>query len=337
MGRTCRDRRMQAIRSHILPSYGVHRPSPTWSRLVEQRQAAAPSRSCAGAAKQQRRSGGVFRLDAATCTFQCPGQPARLRLPDEALARFNEDGVVVIDNLVDAAAVQQLKQRATQIAMAAANAPGETIGPITVQVEPAVLSGEVPNQGHFVDSVRKLAHIAFHDSIFEAHARRPAILDVVEALLDTPDLKLYQDQLFMKPARVGSRQKVHQDQPLGFHIEPTDRMVTAWLALDPSATSTGAVRMMPGSHRRGVLTEEEKQAAEAASLMGQAEEWPIELAPGSVSFHHGHLLHSSTANESPVSRRGLATHYVSAHCRFTGNPDANDAMLVRGVSMPGHI
>lgn len=316
--------RVRAIHRHLLTHPGV-------------RQAAAAQ--YAGAKEQH---GGVFRLDAATCILQRPGQPIRLRLPDEARARFKEDGVVVIDNLIDIGAVQRLRQQATRIAMANADASGAgpaiTVGPITVQVEPAILSGAAqPNPGELVHSVRKLAHIAFHDAVFEAHARSPVILDVVEALLETPDLKLYQDQLFMKPARVGSRQKVHQDQPLGFHIEPADSMVTAWLALDASTTATGAVRMMPGTHRCGVLTAEEKQAAEEASVMGQAEEWPIELQPGSVSFHHGHLLHSSRANESPFPRRGLATHYVSAHCLFTGDSDTNDAMLVRGVSVPGHI
>ena len=279
--------------------------------------------------------GSVLRLNARA--LQHAGRPGRVCVPERAIARFRQDGVVVIDNLVDEAGVEQLKQQATQIAKAADPATAAW-GRITVQVEPAVVSGEVqPNPGDLAQSVRKLAHLAFHDSVFERHARRPAILDVIEALMGTPDLKLYQDQLFMKPAIVGSRQSVHQDQPLGFHIEPVDLMVTAWLALDASTVATGAVRMMPGTHRKGVVTEEEKEAAESASLAGKATEWAIELEPGSVSFHHGHLLHSSRANLSPMSRWGLATHYVSAHCRFTGDPDTNDAMLVRGASMPGHI
>ena len=59
--------------------------------------------------------------------------------------------------------------------------------------------------------------------------------------------------------------------------------------------------------------------------------------PGDCSFHHGHVLHSSRANVSGRRRRGYATHFVSAHCRYTGPEGKNDAMLVRGRSIPGCI
>lgn len=67
------------------------------------------------------------------------------------------------------------------------------------------------------------------------------------------------------------------------------------------------------------------------------EERPIELKAGSCSFHHGLILHSSRPNRSNLRRRGYATHYVSARCRFTGPAENNDAMPVRGESIPGCI
>jgi hypothetical protein len=50
------------------------------------------------------------------------------------------------------------------------------------------------------------------DPAFEAHAKRARVVEMIAALLG-PDLTLYQDQLFMKAPRVGSRQPYHQDQP----------------------------------------------------------------------------------------------------------------------------
>lgn len=67
------------------------------------------------------------------------------------------------------------------------------------------------------------------------------------------------------------------------------------------------------------------------------EERPIDLKAGSCSFHHGLILHSSRPNRSNLRRRGYATHYVSARCRYTGPVEDNDAMLVRGASVPGCI
>ncbi len=42
-------------------------------------------------------------------------------------------------------------------------------------------------------------------------------------------------------------------------------------------------------------------------------------------------------NRSDLRRRGYATHYVSARCRYTGPAENNDAMLVRGAAVPGCI
>ena len=99
--------------------------------------------------------------------------------------------------------------------------------------------------------------------------------------------------------------------------------------------------MAVGSHQGGALPKEQLHATEAASVVGTApNEWLIELEPGSCSFHHGHLAHSSQPNISRDRRRGLATHYVSARCRYKGEDSGlNDAMSVRGSSLqlPGCI
>jgi ectoine hydroxylase-related dioxygenase (phytanoyl-CoA dioxygenase family) len=189
----------------------------------------------------------------------------------------------------------------------------------------------------YADSLRKMNHLAFHDDVFQAHARNPKVLDVIEALLG-PDLKLYQDQILMKPPKVGSRLRYHQDAPLGFHIDPPDRMVTCWAALDDSTEENGCMRVLPGTHRFGIIDRAEWEAYEQRALDGRLpEERPLVLRAGSCSFHHGLILHSSAPNPSGKRRRGYATHYVSAQCRYTGPPDKNDAMLVRGRAFPGYI
>ena len=75
----------------------------------------------------------------------------------------------------------------------------------------------------------------------------PKVLDIVESILGH-DFKLYQDQLFMKPPKIGSRQPYHQDQPTGFHIDPPDLMVSCWAALDNSTIENGCLWMLSGTH-----------------------------------------------------------------------------------------
>ena len=254
-----------------------------------------------------------------------------MKLSSEQIDEFLEDGVLVVRELLEPGDVATLRERAEWVA--SGSAPHVPEG--RLQSEPRVTSGEAtaPN---YADSLRKMSHVAFHDEVFQAHARNEAILDVLESLLG-PDLKLYQDQLFMKPPRIGSRQPYHQDQPLGFHIDPPD-MVTCWAALDDATIENGCLWMLPGTHRFGQIPKEKWQEYEELSAAGTLpEERAIELAVGDCSFHHGLILHGSRPNTTGRRRRGYATHYVSAHCRFTGDPEKNDALLMRGQSIEGCV
>ena len=154
-----------------------------------------------------------------------------------------------------------------------------------VQVEPEVAAGEAQADSR-AGSVRKLMHLAFVDEVFEAHARNPGVLDCIVGLLG-PDVKLYQDQLFMKPARIGSRQPYHQDQPLGFHIEPASELVACWgrsrprhrrqrLSLVPAGNPQTGCARQPGARRvrRAVAC---GQAAPGAP--GRAETGGLQLPP----------------------------------------------------------
>jgi len=173
----------------------------------------------------------------------------RLVLRPEQVEHFQANGVLVVDNLLRPAELQALTERIAAVAGGAPIPPSQNPAspPPTLQIEPRVSAGERSAPDH-ASSLRKMAHVAFHDPTFQQHARHPRILDAIEALLGTPDLKLYQDQLFMKPPGIGSRQAVHQDQPAGFAIAPEEWMVTAWTACDDSHVGNGClwvVRSLP--------------------------------------------------------------------------------------------
>jgi phytanoyl-CoA hydroxylase len=253
-----------------------------------------------------------------------------VELTPEQVDFFQENGYLILPPLFTDEELDALRRRAEWIASGdAPHIPAECR-----QVEPGVAQGEQKAES-YVLSLRKLSHLAWHDEGMLAHARDPRITERVAALLG-PDLKLYQDQLFMKPPRVGSRQRYHQDQPLGFSIDPPDRMVTCWLALDDSTLENGCLRVLPGTHRHGVLPPETIQEYERRALAGDLpEEVPLTMKAGQCSLHHGHLLHSSLPNLSSQRRRGYATHYVSAHCRYTGPDPKPEFPLARGSEAPG--
>lgn len=260
-----------------------------------------------------------------------------MKLSEDQVAEYSKNGFLIVESLLENNEVEVLRDQSEAVATGQLT----HISKESLQVEPAIATGDSQAQ-NYADSLRKMSHLAFRDKIFEAHARNPKILDIVESILG-PDFKLYQDQVFMKPPRVGSRQRYHQDATAGFHIDPPDQMVTCWTALDDSTMENGCLWMLPGTHKIGPLDESGWDKYESKFQNGELlDERPIVMKAGGCSFHHSFILHSSRVNLSDRRRRGYATHYVSSRCRNIGKPEdyekyGKDAILVRGKSFPGHI
>ena len=143
------------------------------------------------------------------------------QLRDEHVKKFHNDGYLIVENLFDVGDLERLRRRIEELS----SADGVNLTKGRRQVEPRVEMGEeVPMEG-YASSLRMMSHVAFEDPIFLEHAREDRIIDIIEALLG-PDIVLAQDQLFMKPPRVGSRRRYHQDAPSGFDLDPPDQVVT---------------------------------------------------------------------------------------------------------------
>ena len=249
------------------------------------------------------------------------------------VAEFNETGFLIFQNVLEPDELAEMRQRAEEIARGEIPEGSR----IKRQVEPAIERGEKAAPA-YEDSLRKMVGLALaRDEVFEAHAKRAKIVAIMQALLG-PDLTLYQDQLFMKAPRVGSRQPYHQDQPAGFHIDPPELLVTCWTGLDESTEENGCLRYLTGSHKLGPLPREARAEYEAKAKEGPLPgEVPMIMPPGGCGIHHGWLLHSSDVNLSDKRRRGYATHYVSSKVRYTGPEPKPEFLQVSGKAHPGAI
>ena len=246
---------------------------------------------------------------------------------------FHKNGFLIIENVLTPDELEAMRRRAEEIARGELPEGSR----IRRQVEPAIDRGETM-AATYEDSLRKMTRLVLAgDEVFQAHALRPQIVENMQALLG-PDLTLYQDQLFMKEPRVGSRQPYHQDQPAGFLIDPPELLITCWTALDDSTEENGCLRYLTGSHQLGALSKEERAAYEARAASGPLPgEVPLVLKAGGCGFHHGWLLHASDVNRSAKRRRGYATHYVSSKVRYTGPEPKPPFLQVSGHAYPGCI
>lgn len=171
--------------------------------------------------------------------------------------------------------------------------------------------------------------------------RHPRVLDAVESLLG-PNLLAWNTHWFIKEPGDGRYVGWHQDLTY-WHLEP-DEAVTAWIALSPASVESGAMRMVPGTHKREIVphTDTWKQGAmltrgqEIAVDVDEASAIDVTLQAGEMSLHHHKIFHASPDNRSADRRIGLAVRYIPTHVRQVAISD-DSAALVRGVDTYNHF
>ncbi|HCL31958.1 MAG TPA: hypothetical protein DIC52_26475 [Candidatus Latescibacteria bacterium] len=242
-------------------------------------------------------------------------------LSPEQIDFFHTEGYLILDPCLDDAQVGSLKGRIRQIADGDIDVPGN------------ILEFEPGASGRCMENLRKINQPSEHDEFFVDHARKPQLLDAIVDLMGE-DVKLFGDQLFMKPPG-GIEKTYHQDCPY-FSIEPM-AMITAWVAIDDVDEENGCMYVVPGSHKNGaidhsepwIVGERRDMRIPDAAIDWQRER-PITLRAGGCSLHHGLLQHRSGANHSDRFRRGLATHYMTSQSRWTGETDQPAYHLLHG-------
>lgn len=196
-----------------------------------------------------------------------------------------------------------------------------------------------------LDRTRKMTHLAYFDDLFQAVAKKSEIVDVIEDLLG-PNIKLYHDQLMMKPRYHGTVTDWHQDSPAWPWLIP-QMAVSAWVALDDATVENGCMTVIPGSHKWGPVPREQKDAF--LTMPELADPMPVEIKAGHCMFHHGQNMHRTGANQTPHRRRGLALHYMPSETKYLGALDEEHRirleaeqpkgafrfMLIRGKEFPG--
>jgi ectoine hydroxylase-related dioxygenase (phytanoyl-CoA dioxygenase family) len=171
------------------------------------------------------------------------------------------------------------------------------------------------------------------DEAFRRILYKEELLDLAEALIGTPDLRLYHDQALYKPPVHGDVVPWHQDNGY-WHLDPPEA-ASCWIALDDADEGNGCMWVIPGSHRAGEVGHQ-RAGQYIAQLKADAEESlavPVPLPAGSAMFHHCRTLHHTKPNHSPRQRRAWVIHYMPADTRQNGQTLSHRPLL-RGRSAP---
>lgn len=182
------------------------------------------------------------------------------------------------------------------------------------------------------------------NAVLEAERRSPAMFDVLAPLLG-PDIKQMANQLHWKhPGGRFTYYRMHQD--VRFRKRPElfanlDRYhLNTGLALSRQGAAEGALKVVPGSHRRGylglsedasIMVGEVEQGAELRAVgIDPAEVVQLELEPGDLAIWTLYTVHGSGPNVSRDPRILLINSYVRAE----DSPERGEWAFRDGRSVP---
>ncbi len=153
-------------------------------------------------------------------------------------------------------------------------------------------------EGWVTSSGTLRAHISRDSKLMERFVKDPRLVEPVMELLGG-DLRLYWDQIFVKPGPEGKQFPWHQDN--GYAETDPLEYFTYWIALCDVPVEKGAIRVKPGSHTRGVIPH--VQNAEGHWVVNDPDEGqPAPCKKGEMLLFSSLTLHRSGTNQTTEPR-----------------------------------
>lgn len=254
-------------------------------------------------------------------------------LSEDETAQFWEDGFLVLDDLFDGGEIEELRD--------ACSHPEDT-------------KWETAER-----TVHALGLTTRHDSFLDL-ARDQRIVRRLTPLIGT-DIQLQHSKLAAQPA-VADRGGFAWHQDFSFYPHTNTDLVAVMVMLDDATTDNGCMRMVRGSHKRGLLDHMDDDGL-FTGMCQEPDAWIdhdddiVDITPraGGISMHHCLMLHGAGPNRSGSPRRGLVFQYraddafqmadgiwsdtglvVSGVRRERARCDAGVLRLPRSTRYPGH-
>jgi len=224
------------------------------------------------------------------------------QLSAEDIANYQRDGYVIPQYRLEPELLKGLQDALNSLI---ANNPG-------VRPEKLVSAHIEGRNDEGVHGSHKFLELAMH----------PPIVDLVEQLIG-PDIILWGCHVFCKPASEGFETPWHQDG----HYWPIRPLATCtvWVALEPSTTENGCLRVIPGSHRDKALHEHLHEDRNDLTLnqrmadgtFDESQAVDLQLQPGEMSMHDVYMIHGAKANTSAQRRTGVALRFMPGTSLFS--------------------
>jgi ectoine hydroxylase-related dioxygenase (phytanoyl-CoA dioxygenase family) len=206
----------------------------------------------------------------------------------DPLAALDRDGYVVLEGVIEA----------------------DLVGALLEVIDRVMIDADIPfgTNAFLGFRTRRIFNLLARDPLFARVPVHPAVLPVVEQVLDAQCLLSSLTAIEMQPGQ--DAQPLHADDgsialP---RPHPTVVCVALW-ALTDFDRANGATRLVPGSHRR------ERRPAKGE----QEEHVEAEMPAGSVLLYDGSLWHGGGTNATDDRRVGIVVNHCAGFLRQEEN------------------
>ena len=225
-------------------------------------------------------------------------------ISEQDVAFYNENGYLVVPNVLSADDVAELRQVTEEFVE---NARHVSAHDAVYDLEDSHSAAE--------PRVRRIKTPHAHHAVYARMVDHPNILAILQKLWG-PSIRFDVSKLNLKAAGYGAPVEWHQDW--AFYPHTNDDLCAIGIMIDDVDETNGPLMVIPGSHKGPILDHHagegyfcgaidpnrgEVDFGEAVTLTGAA---------GSVTVHHARAIHGSATNTSGKPRRLLLHQYRAA-------------------------
>jgi phytanoyl-CoA hydroxylase len=246
-----------------------------------------------------------------------------MSLTQEQKEHFQEQGYLAVENVFSAEEVENLRRSVDALSEQAQN--------LTESTDRFKLKAFDNGGGKLVQQVAEPHELG---GTWMALARDNRLLDIVEGLLG-PNIQLYYSMLMMKPPREGFKAPWHQD--FAFFVHNRADILACMVAIDDATLENGCLRVIPGSHKLGLLNHfKDGQFTgilqDTAAFDDPDKQVVLPIKAGGVLLWHSLTLHGSQPNRSERPRRAIVLEYKNPEASLLGGA-FNSRLEVRTVGL----
>ena len=248
------------------------------------------------------------------------------KLTPEQIAAFHRDGFLSVGPVLTSDETDALHEALIRVLSGKSDAAPEALH----------------NMGkNALETVIQIVNIWQSEPAFCAHLYQPKIVPLVAQLMNTNTVRVWHDQVQIKPSHIGGPTLWHQDHPYWPVIGPAD-LVSAWVALDEATIENGAMSMVPGSYKWGPYNggtigtnpqtwgpdpDYARLPPEARTVLPV----PVPVPKGGIVFHHCLTWHGAPPNRTNRGRPAIAVHYMPEWTRYT--PDTASHLVEKHITV----